>query len=129
MRLCGFYYFKKMKCVLYLGAPDLGFLFVVENPLWLSLLLKLLQWIFTLLILPFAVFEGLDCSFPSHIDGSAVYTTSWSEGFGRTSPDIHSHGSCERARRQQPQAHIYPEERKTPGLPQMPCPCINGAKP
>lgn len=88
----------------------------VRSPLCLDLLMKLVKWSISVLIFPCSVFEGLDFCFFPHIDCSSVYASDRSEGLRRTTAVIHGHGSCQRARRQQPHAHICPRERKAPGL-------------
>lgn len=70
-----------------------------------------------LLIVSFPIFEGLNFPFPPHIDCSSVYTANQSQGLWRTVTVIHGHRSHGCARKQQPQAHIYPGEREPPGLP------------
>lgn len=50
-------------------------------------------------------------------DCSSVYTANQSQGLWRTVTVIHGHRSHGCARKQQPQAHIYPGEREPPGLP------------
>lgn len=109
--------FFKMKCVAHPWAPGLDSTFVVGNPLWLDLLLKLLKQNMSLLMFSFPIFEGLNFPFPPHIDCSSVYTANQSQGLWRTVTVIHGHRTHGCARRQQPQAHIYPGEREPPGPP------------